>query len=410
MTICRARGSDVLDVRTAQDELENLVRDAVLLALGRRLAAVGSVAELRGVPTMGASGSARTDDDLICVVSGGAVVTAFRWSSLSTSADDDATVIVPSDAGNRGRWVAYTSQIEVSLTPGAQTQYLHQVQSGPLARVILLDKDMSKDDIAELLQGAVPAVAIEPNDDEPADMTLNVGERWDTSFTFTVYVIAENLRGRRQAAQGSLVTGETSWGANAVDGLLQALLAGTQLTVVEDGIRSVQVGRGNNWVSDLGQRRVIRSRVFTVRATVCNTPGAGDSATFTDAETQPQMAAPDSAADLFDPENYLFSGMSVAVGAGLSQAVSAGSAVVAGATVAYAGGPYNFEAWADTYRDLASNGTMTFTAVPNGSPAPALASGSLRVGVTETDGDSVVSDVTLAATLANYGAAMDIQA
>lgn len=394
-----------LDTRIAQTTLENLIHDTILYALGQRLPSVSTIAALRAVASMGASSTSRSDDDLICVVAG--TTTGFRWSTVSTAADNGTTVIQPTDvpSGQPGRWLAWVSQLRFSPTVGAASVTLDQLTSGPLRRVIVLDKGMSEDDINSLITGEVPAVVIVAVDDIPEDATLNVGHRWLSNYEFDVTVIAQNLRDGRQAAQGSQVPNDPDPGANTVDGFVKVLLAGTTLNAAFSGdqpIRDVQLGRGHNWVSKFGQRRIGRTRSYTFNVTeefpaAPNDAAAADEidaqANLTDLKQQPA----------YDPANYVVSGIAPTVGAALAQTLSAGAAIIAGSVVNYAGGSVTFAAYRDTYRDLLPNGTVTLVAVPASSLPPPVTAGALRVGFTTTNASIVVGDTPIAQTQAPFG-------
>jgi hypothetical protein len=393
-----------LDAGTAQTQIEDALRDAVLLALGARRQ-FADVASLRAASTRGEATNSVTDDSLAAVVVGGAVTAAYRWSSASTAADDGAAVLKPADALAAGRWLLWTSPLRIVTVAGGNSKFLHEVASGPLARVILLDKSFDDAVVDELLGGTVPAVVIEATGDDPSDADELVGNRWLTEFEFTVSVLTRDMRGRREAAQGDLLDAldpDGAVGANTVDGALKKLLAGVQLSYALPGVRAVRVGRGHNWVSDLGERRVVRSRVYRVQATEVNPPAPNDAGALQSAFAQADIV--DNFADGWSATDYLVSGAAVLPGVGLVKTVSAGSAVIAGAAVAYAGELWTFDAYSDTYRDLDAAGVMHFTAVARDGEAPPLgAAGALRVGVTGTDGSSVLYDRVVAETRAPFG-------
>lgn len=379
-----------LDVRTAQTDLEVALKNAVLYALGRRLSAVPSVAALRAVTTRGESSSLRDDDELINVVVSGVVTAAYRWSSTSTAADNGTTVIKPTDARGGGRWLSWTSPLRFAPTVGGTSKYLHEILTGPLERVIVLDKDTDQDDMVNLLSGASPAVLIDARGDSPDPFTF-AGNRWDTEFDFGLYVVAENLRDQRQAAQGSTISGDVTYGANGLDGLLQALLCGVQMFGVLDGVRNIVPGRGSNWVSKMAQRRVIRSRDLKIQATVESPAASNDSGALEEVDAQATMTdLGDQTA--YDGDNYVASGIDVALGAGLTKTVRAGSATIGGAAVTFAGELVTLAANSDTYRDLLPDGTMTYVAVGLFQAEPAVTATALRVGVTSTDGSGVIAD------------------
>ncbi len=109
-----------------------------------------------------------------------------------------------------------------------------------------------------------------------------------------------------------------------------------------------------------------------------------------------------------DPANFLMSGCSLVVSAGLTQPIAAGQATIAGAVVAYAGESRLFDAWADTYRDLKPDGTLVFSVVERGDDPGPVAAGSLRIGFTTTNGIDVINDTILAETVADLGPVYDI--
>lgn len=391
----------MLSIRTAQTQLENLLHDTILYALGNRLQAVGSVAALRAVGTQGASGPVRSDDDLIAVVSGG-MTTSYRWSTASTAADNGASVIKPTDVtSGPGRWLSWTSPVRFAPVAGGDSATLDQITSGIVQRVLVLDKSMAAEDVEVLLSGAVPAVVIEASSDEPADATLNVGHLWLTDYQFTIGILTRDYRDGREHAQAP-EDDDFDPGANSIDGAIQELLAGTQLAKVESAIRHARLGGGRNYFSAFGQRRVMRTRDLTIRATTSHAQAPNETVAAELATLQANLTELN-AAQAFDPDNYVQSGITVAAGAGLVRMVAAGAAVVGGTTVTYAGELQTFAADSDTYRDLADDGSMTFVVAAAGVDAPEVTPETLRIGVTRTDGSGILYDLMLAAVSTEYG-------
>lgn len=398
-----------LDVRMAQTTLENLLRDTILFALGARLPAVSTIAALRAMPSQGSSGGQFGDDALICVT-GGAAILSFRWSSVSTAADNGTTIIQPSDVTANGRWLAWTTLIRFSTVVGGNSTTLDQVTAGPVARVILLDKNLGVDQAIDLIGGQTPSIIIQADGDSPEDATLDVGHIWTTNYDFTIHIVVENLRDRREAAQGSEVPVDPDPGANSLDGFVQALLSGTALNlafVSDQPIRNARKGHASNWVSDFAERRIIRSRSYTLMVTeefpaAPNDTGAVDEvdaqANLTDLHQQPA----------YDPANYMVSGIAPQLGGGLTQTLSAGSAMISGLPVAYAGGSVTFTHYSDTYRDLKPDGTVTLVAVSASGQPPAVTAGALRIGFTTTNGTMVVGDTLIAQTQAPFGPVNEI--
>lgn len=393
-----------LDVRVAQTTLENLLRDTILFALGARLPAVSTIAALRALTTQGSSGGQFGDDSLVCVT-GGAAVLAFRWSSVSTAADNGMSIIQPADVAANGRWLAWTSLIRFSPVVGGNAMTLDQVALGPVARVILLDKNLGVDEAIELVGGQTPAVIIQSDGDTPEDATLDVGHRWETVYDFTIHVVVENLRDRREAAQGSEVPADPDPGANSIDGFIQVLLSGTVLNaafVNDQPIQNTKKGHANNWVSDFAERRIIRSRAYALKVSEEFPAAPNDTGAATEVDAQANLT------DLhqqpaYDPSDYLVSGIAPVLAGPLTQTLSAGAAVIAGVAVTYAGGSVTFTAYRDTYRDLLPNGTITLVAVPASGQAPPVTAGALRIGFTTTNSSMVVGDTLIAQTQAPFG-------
>lgn len=397
----------MLDTRTAQTTLENGIRDTILYALGKRLPAVASVAELRQIITRGESGTpTRNPDDLAVVVVSGITVAAYRWSPWSATADNGTSVIAPNDAPIvPGRWIQWTSQLRFSPVVGGPASYLHLLQSGPLQRVIVLDRSMEEDEIGSMISGQVPAVVIEASGDSPEDMTLSTGYRYSTGYDFKVSVIAQNLRDYREHAHDSAFTPDAPsvLGANTIDGFIKALLGGTHLSALIDGIRNVKIGHGENWFSEFGQRRVIRSHSFLFQVTEVNPAAPGDFGPAEELRLQSELTDLHDQPPPFTLDTYLISGATVPVGPGLVKPVLAGSAVLAQLPVAYAGQLFTFLAYADTYRDLLPSGAMVFLPVATESEAPALTPTAVRVGMTRTDGSGTIGDRLIIATREPYG-------
>jgi hypothetical protein len=397
----------MLDVRNAQTSLEVLLKDAVLKAFGKRKS-FASVADLRLFETQGASGSMMSNDDLACIVVSNIVTVAYKWSETSVAADDGAAVVKPQDVNGPGRWLSWTSPLRVAPVVGGNSYALHELSSGPLQKIVVFDKDLEQDELTTLLQGEVPAVAIDAQGDDPTDQTQNTGHKWDVRYKFTLYIVSQSLRDNREAAQGSVLDGDI--GANALDGLIWSLLGGTVLFATESSIKNVIVGSARNWQSDLAQRVVVRSREYTVLATVENPAAPNDAGPVEEFDAQFQSASTDESGAA-DPSNFVQSGINVpfsSFGVGLSKNLAAGVAFIGGAQVNYAGELHTFSASVDTYRDLLPNGTLVFQEVANNSEEPSLTPGALRVGVTITDSAGVAEDRYLAAVKTDFGPVIQI--
>lgn len=394
-----------LQVRNAQNTLEQTLATVIRFALGARLGTVASIAALRAVSTRGASTTQRKDGDLITIVGG--TTSLWQWSQESTATDDGATVIQPTDVTANGRWLIQTSPVYFVPALGGDSYPLDQLpyqtqQYQPLRTVVVLDKRFTPEEIVQLCFGQTPAVVISAEGDTPQRATPYA--QYLNEYTFTISVVAENLRDMRQAQQGSQVPGEIIPGANTIDAMLWELLVGAgdgRLTEMVDGIRDVQPGQCENWESKLAQRFVIRSRWYHILATVEMLQAPNEMVEMELVAAQAAMTDLGLQAAI-DPDNLVTLGLGVSLTSGFAKPVAAGTAQIDGATVTYAGQLYTFPATMDTYRDLNPDGTMSFNSVAVGAPGPTLATGSLRIAVTTTDGSGVVSDIWIAARQVPY--------
>lgn len=398
----------MLNIVTAQTTLENLLRDTILLALGKRLPAVANVVALRAIVTQGASSTIRTNDDLINIVVAGIVTSSYRWSTESNLVDNGTSIIKPTDTVLNGRWLQWTSPIRFVPIVGGNSFYLHELLGGPLKKVIILDRAFSEDEFNNLLLGQFPSVLIETNNDNPQDYQQDTGWRYDTTYEFNISVISENLRDRREAAQGSPFSIDSNDpGANIIDGFIKSLLGGVNLYPALNELRNTQLGRGNNYLSSLGQRHVMRERTYRLLVTEENPPAPNDAGIEQDVTIQPELIDLHDQS-LWDENNHVNSGILVTVAPGLTQMVSIGTAIISGTLVTYAGESHAFPAYSDIYRDLLPNGALTFIAVTaEGSPPP-ITPTALRVGVSNTDGSGVISDRYIAITEQDFTSQYDI--
>jgi hypothetical protein len=265
------------------------------------------------------------------------------------------------------------------------------------------------DEFIERTAARVPAVAIDWTSMAKERAGNNAGQLSKCDFSFLIWIIDENLRGDMTASRGSEVVAEAarSPGAYAIGGDISDLLDGAlgeQLG--EQGITICRTGNLSIVEKKQKGRRVILALELGVWATISRS--GSNAITMAGLDTQMQDAAARSSTAV-DPDNVLISGLRISVGSGLSRAPSNGSAKVGGTTVAVTGAAlHTFDAWSDTYRDLADDGTITYTAVPIDAEPPAQADGTLRLGCTRTDSAGATRDVLLAPLLRDTGPVITI--
>lgn len=387
-----------LTLATAISAVEAQLLRVLTLGLRRRLAPAATPAALRAAATLGASGSARTPDDIVYVTSLGYV---FQWSPTSTAADNGTTVIKPTDVGtNPGRWLAATStNARIAGTP------IHKIQTGYLDAVRLHEGQETEEEFVNLAFGQTPAAAIVYAGDAPEAASLIPGALTRWRIDFDIWISSKNMRNRGEGARGGAPADELADdpGVNALDGLVMALLASAPANLDGfDGITLVTPGEGRIEWHDLAQRRFCRSRRFSVQATVHNTANDTDLDLVSSPYFDQRFGQADAEGEA-SASNYLVSGIAPAIGGPLAQVWSAGSAVINGATVAYlAGAAETLPAHADTYVDLKTDGTLVLTAVGIGFDAPALAANRLRVRVITTDDATAIADRVLCTVSAPY--------
>lgn len=384
-----------LTLRTAATLIERAIYSQISRSLRVRLPAVATVAALRAATTRGASSSgyARSDYDTVyCTAKG----VCYEWLTSSTAADDGDAVVKPTDAGSTGRWLKTTST----------------VQSGYLVDVRLYEGEQTEEDLMVRLLGQRPSVVIRWENAEHIPVSQVAGSLYRYENNFDLWAVSSSMRGSAlpEAVVGSPISAESAVdpGVNAIIGDLKRYLAGkTGDDLNQAGISYVEIGREEVVYRSYSERLFVYSLGLRVHSTVANPDTDLQEITPPDAlHIQRQIADLRGADSPMDTDNLITSlpgGFAVPVGSGLTKAVAAGTATIDGETVSYAGENKTFTARRDTYRDLADDGTMTFTAVLVAGDAPDLASGSLRIGRTTTDGSGVVDDTILAATLYDFG-------
>lgn len=390
--------------RTALARIQDVLLTAIDTALRVRTYSVDSIAALRAVASTGPSGMPSIGPDTLALVGGSGL---YRWSRFSTASDDGAAVVKPTDGGTAGRWLQQAN-------PGGSTPLclrgddVTSLSSGYLKDVILFEGGVD-DEFIERTAARVPAVAIDWTSMAKERAGNNAGQLSKCDFSFLIWIIDENLRGDMTASRGSEVVAEAarSPGAYAIGGDISDLLDGAlgeQLG--EQGITICRTGNLSIVEKKQKGRRVILALELGVWATISRS--GSNAITMAGLDTQMQDAAARSSTAV-DPDNVLISGLRISVGSGLSRAPSNGSAKVGGTTVAVTGAAlHTFDAWSDTYRDLADDGTITYTAVPIDAEPPAQADGTLRLGCTRTDSAGATRDVLLAPLLRDTGPVITI--
>lgn len=374
-----------LTFRNARTTIENAIIDKLAEAYAVRLPTVATIAALRAFPARALPNQRPT---LIFVTSSGY---AFRWRPWSTSADDGATIIKPDDiTSTPGRWVRTTST--------SASGYLQACD-------LFNDDDGSEAVIEQRIYGTKPAMLMTWQNTRRAPKSHRAGALYWARMSFKILVISEQLRGEQMARQGSGNATEAAAdpGTGAMLGDVKELLAG--MTGEELGVTDVatiEIGDEEPVLKDLERRSFVEAIDIEVRYTEVKTADT-DAVSLDDPwefNTQRQLAQ--TSGETFDGESYVTGGLTVPVGASLTQTIAAGTAYIGGSAVAVGATAHTFTASRVTYRDLLSNGTWEFHEAYVGEDAPDASAGALRVGVTVTDANGVISDAVIADSLIDF--------
>jgi hypothetical protein len=379
-------------ITTALTQVEQALRDAILLGYGRRL--TPAAADTTALKAM--ASNARSYNDLRYVTSKGYV---YEWSPYSTATDDGDAVLKPTDNPTAGRWLKTAST--------ATTGYLRAVE--------LYEGESDAVAILSRLSGVKPAVVIVFDGADHVPKSQIAGALYDWRPGFNLWCVSSNLRPQHQTAVGSDLSAEAAAdpGTNRLVGDLKKLLAGNSLGLT--GVRWVEIGREERAYTNLGDRLMVYTLRVKVLGTIENPDDPADLTSITSMEVQRgivdlnEQASVTKSTDPLDAAALpLLTGVAdgaihVPVGASLTQTITAGRASIAGTVVNYTGAAHTFAASVDTYRDLSTAGALTFVAVAHGNDEPAVTANCLRIGCTVTDASGVTSDRYICATVNTFG-------
>lgn len=391
----------MLNVLTEITTVELALLRVLRLAFLQRGTAVADVATLRSV-----------DYDYVVAVTEGALqhVTAeailYEWSQTSTATDDGVTVIKPASV-TTGRWLRVSETWQYGANYNALLQSRVAV---PWAReVVLYEGEDDGESLMQRVGGNVPALLLRWVGDSPKSLLLP-GAQYRNEHTFTILALTRNMRHPDLSAEA--VTGsqlsedrDNDPGVNGIVGQLRKLLGGL---VLLEGCQPLIVGAATTGtVSNYGEDGTESERFFQVilelKLRTSYAVPDDDLVTLDNIDIAPELADQGPDEEAFDGANYITAGLSVAPGAGLTRTIPAGAVTVAGVSVTTASTSRTFTASVNTYRDVViSTGALVFSAVAIGDPAPTLATGSFRVGVTMTDGTDIIDDTFLASVSKAY--------
>lgn len=382
-----------LDVRTLISTVEQTLFDILNLGLRYRLAPVADITALRSADALVAA-----DQDLRYVTAENRL---YRWVLTSTAADDGLNWIQPQAAPPNGRWQRVSNPCTWGPNLNAP---LHSRQAGYARSVVLYEGQGNLEEEGLLaVFGQKPAVLLQWLGDDPQAKSMRAGALYKDVLEFQILLVSQCLRPAPAAVLGSLFGAEAAWdpGLNRMIGDVRYLLAGIETGVA--GIESVEIGRADIVTEDLAERLFIGSVQILVR-TSFDIPD--EDLVALQVQVDPEWT--DFPQEGFDPLNYIASGLTIAIGPGLSRAPASGSAFIAGQVVPTAPPLFTFPANRDVYRDLKTDGSVVYLDVVPGAPAPALTPGALRLGRTRTGAAEIVADDLLCSYAASFFPPMNI--
>lgn len=382
-------------IATVEAALVNLIR----FGLGSRgLAAVASKSALSAQPV-----ASLPAGELRYVTSVG-LYEYVPWSTATVNGDTVVAASLPSGTA-AGRWL----KVSTTWHYGASATLLSSKTTGYLRTVEAYSADDGPEVAIERAAAKLPALYVTFQGDDPKSLDMRPGTFYRDELRFQLLIITSNLRGKAAATQGSPASGEDP-GAYKIIGDLRRLLCGVSPDSGIPDVERLEIGGCRMEFEDVDRRLFVWTMDVTAR-----TSFSIDDENLVDATIRVQPELVDhQPAPAFDRANFVSSGLDLdeAPGPGLERTITAGIAVIGGSGVASEATAHTFDADAWTFRDLNSDGSLTFTAVAASGDQPptepALAAGAMRVARTRTDGSSVLDDVALCSFAIPLGSSWDV--
>lgn len=378
-------------------QIEDALLRMINFALRKGLPDAADPAELRARPSITGGSPERFDLDMVRVVSLGK---RFYWWQFSTAADNGTTVIKPNDAGATGRWLIVESPLRYAGV------LLPDITDGILQAVILHNGDFDEKVLKERIFSRAPCVAIHFDQEKHKAKSQVPGALYDYRVSFEIWSVARCYRDRFEAAIGSPIPAELAAdpGVMRIHGMVKKLLAGTTLglegtsSTDYSGISHTEIGDGRLERAELAERTFVMSLGLEVRGSLANPDEPFELVAVERIDIQRTQSSVGPTGEL-DVNNCVTLGLDVPLGIGFAKTIAAGTALIDGVLATAIGTLKTFTASVRTFRDLAPDGTWTFVEAPDdGSDAPAVTAGSMRIGVTTTDAAGVIWDQFIAST------------
>lgn len=326
---------------------------------------------------------------------------AYRFDDFESQPDDGEHFVAPLDAKGTGRWVqegptaAQRSSPHDGIREAAIRLGKWALQRTGFVEVVRIWQGEYDDEAIAEVFARRPAYVVVPSGSSRRARSLVPGTYYQEAYRFRVWGISQSLRRGPVGLLGSafaLDGGDP--GLNFVMGSIKRALAGSTLGLA--GVISTEIGEEEVVAHDLANRVFCNSLELIVSTTL-HLPD-DDLTELTAVTTTTQLASP-GVEPKVDLKNYVADGCYPDRSGPLRTTVRGGIAYIAGQLTVARPHTLTLTASCDVYRDLLPGGTFVIQSVPRGAAAPAPPAGALRVGVTTTDGTSVIADRFLCSTL-----------
>jgi len=313
----------------------------------------------------------------------------YQLAVLSGAAASSPDVIAPTTASAKyqlARWLRITSAATYGPNAGAP---LHSRSTGILRHVALYAGEGGPQAQLVACMTAMPALMLDQDGEGTDPLSAGYpGSLYRIEMRYSMMVFAQDLRG----APSSILSTEAGAESPAyIIGQIRKVLAGMSGDALGlEGLDRIEISDAQ--LVDEGETE--RSYVYAMALTVlCFVTNPDEDLTALVINAQPELT---DAPGRFDVLNFVAQGYYFPLDpASLTATMAPGVATIAGSAAASSPAAHTFTASRDTYCDLASDGSVTYSEVYPDHAAPAQADGTLRLGVVRTDAAGVTGWRTL---------------
>lgn len=308
----------------------------------------------------------------------------YKLALLSGAAASSPDVIEPGTASAkypRARWLRVTSSAYYGPNYNAP---LHSRSSGPLKAVELYSGEGGGAAMFARCAASMPSLFIDEDGDTVEPLSVGYpGSLYRVELKYSLQLFTGDLTGAPTS-----ILGTSSSGPYYLIGQLRKVLAGIGGSAFDlQGIDRIEIGDAQLVSEDEEERRFIHAAQIVA---VCYVTNPDEDLTALAIDFTPELSSGPPLPGKYDRLNFVARGYYVLPVASLTATLASGVATIAGSAVASSPAAHTFTASRDTYCDLASDGSVTYTEVYRDAAAPAQADGTLRLGYVRTDGTAIV--------------------